>query len=127
MRRTTMIALLLLTLVAAPAHSGEKADWTWTDTGLQATYLTLHTMDWAQTLHMSRNPDKFYENNGLLGLHPSEGRVNSYFAVTALGHTAVSYILPKPWRTVWQGFWITTEYAYVQHNRKIGVGSSLHF
>ena len=113
--------------VAAPAHSSEKADWTWTDTGLQVTYLTLHTMDWTQTLHIARNPDKYYEMNQTLGRHPSEGRVNSYFAATALLNTGAAWLLPKPWRTMWQVGFIVDRYAYVQHNRRIGIGISLHF
>jgi hypothetical protein len=121
--------ILSLVLVVSLAHCGEnkKSDWTYTDTALQATFLTLHGMDWAQTLHIVRNPDKYYETNNILGKYPSEGRVNSYMALTAIGHTAIAYALPKPWRTMWQGTGIYIGYDSVQHNINAGIGISFHF
>ncbi len=101
--------------------------WTATDTTLQVTYLTLHAMDWAQTLHIARNPQRYYETNHSLGQHPSEGRVNSYFALTGIANTALTVALPKPWRTGWQVGIIVHDYTYVQHNHRIGIGISLRF
>lgn len=108
------------------AHAADNS-WTATDTTLQVTYLTLHAMDWAQTLHIARNPEQYCEMNNFLGEHPSEGRVNSYFALTAIAQTGLTYILPKPWRTGWQVGFIVDRYSYVQHNRRLGIGISLHF
>jgi dimethylglycine dehydrogenase len=35
--------------------------------------------DYLQTLEISRNPDKYYERNPILGNHPSQGEVTAYF------------------------------------------------
>jgi len=123
MKMMGIIFALLVMVNAARADS----KWTANDTALQLTYTTLHVMDWTQTLHIARNPEKYYETNSHLGRHPSEGRVNSYFAGGLVLNTAVAYVLPKPWRTMWQVGFIVDRYAYVQHNRRIGIGISLHF
>ncbi len=61
------------------------------------------------------------ETNIFLGDHPSLGKVNSWFAGTLVAHTAVSYILPKPWRTIWQSVWIGIEGETVRRNYALGI------
>lgn len=134
-----IISVEIFLAIALPAQAEDKNAWTATDTALQATYTVLHVMDWSQTLHIARNhvhcyPNGTgiacaldYEDNSLLGEHPSIGLVNSYFASTLVLHTAVSYILPKPYRTIWQAITIGIEYGTVQHNRRTGIGVNLHF
>lgn len=127
------IAILSAALLICPATPGsayentQDDDWTATDWSMLAVYFTMHGMDWAQTLHIARDPKNHIEANGLLGPHPSEGRVNSYFAATLAGYVGVSYLLPNPYRSVWQGTWIHIMYNNVQNNRTHGIGISLHF
>jgi len=111
----------------SPARGEDVNRWTTMDTSLEVIYGAFHVMDWGQTLHFVRNPDRYFETNNILGRYPSEGRVNSYFALTLAGHAAVAYILPKPWRTIWQSVWIGIEANQVECNRQVGVGISLHF
>ena len=101
--------------------------WTVTDTILQALYATLHFMDWSQTLKIARNPDHYREINPILGEHPSEGHVNSYMAMSLVAHTGISFLLPKPWRTLWQGAGIAIKYTLVRHNESIGLEISMRF
>jgi hypothetical protein len=112
---------------SSPARGEGKSTWTTMDTSLEVVYGAFHVMDWSQTLHFVRNPERYYERNNILGRYPSEGRVNSYFALTLAGHAAVAYVLPKPWRTIWQSIWIGIEANQVNRNRELGVGISLHF
>lgn len=106
---------------------GPRDPWTTTDTVLQATYTALHVMDWSQTLHIARNPEQYKEQNTFLGEYPSTGRVNSYMALTLIANTAIPMYLKKPYRNIWQSIWIIHDYSFVQHNRRIGIGISLHF
>ena len=122
-----ILILIFLLLLPTSVHAEDKSSWTWTDTGLEATYLTLHAMDWSQTLHIARNPQTYSEMNSILGPHPSTGRVNSYYALTGALHVGAAYFLPKPYRTVFQSTWIIIEYDWVQHNRRHGIGISLRF
>ena len=94
--------------------------WEKQDTVLQATYTALHILDWAQTREIERN-QAYHELNPILGRHPSEGRINTYFASTLLGHTLVSVLLPKPYRTWWQCVTIGIEAGVTGSNYIIGV------
>jgi hypothetical protein len=119
-----MIILVLILILLVPSISGAAEDlraWTSDDTALQLVYTAITVADWSQTLHISRNPDQYFETNKHLGKHPSEGSVNTWFVSTIALNAAVSYILPKPYRTIWQGFWIGYEYGFVERNVSIGL------
>jgi len=121
------ILIIVFFIAGCASMSAPRDPWTKTDTALQVTYSALHIMDWSQTLHSARNPEKYYETNPLLGSHPSEGRVNSMLALSLIAHTTVAYILPKPYRGYWQLFWMGVEVEAVKHNRAAGIGLSIHF
>jgi hypothetical protein len=78
--------------------------------------------DWLQTREISRNPDRFYETNPVLGRHPSLSAVNAYFAAGLLAHTAVAMALPPPWRGPWQYLTFAFEAGVVAHNASLGIG-----
>lgn len=84
--------------------------------------MALHVADWGQTLDIADHPERFYERNPVLGRHPSRGEVNRWFLGTALLHPVVSYVLPKPYREVWQYVTIGVEVGCVGSNARIGVG-----
>lgn len=115
----TLLAVVILLSVPVTARGADE--WTSGDTARQAVYLTLHVADWAQTRHIARHPEEFTERNPVLGEHPSVGRVNGYFAATALAHTAVSWALPRGWREGWQYVTIGVESVVVARNYRLGV------
>lgn len=142
MTKTTVVALLLLLAGFAPTQAAERTDWTRTDTGLQLAYSAVLIADWSQTLRIARsiknireNPTGgvlyYYERNSMtqrsIGKYPAKRNVNVHFATSLLGHAAISYLLPKPYRTIWQSAYIFYEYDIVKKNRDIGLGLSLHF
>lgn len=114
--KTFIIALLL---VSSSAFADE---WTRTDTYREATYLMLHTMDWAQTRNIARNPDRWREQNYFLGKHPSVSQVDQYFIATGTLQFAVAYYLPAEYRKAFQYVTIGIEGGAVAHNFSIGVG-----
>ena len=138
-----LIAALLLIITATSYAAEDAYTWTGTDTALQAVFIVTVAMDWSQTLEISRTCDRprFYarethiterprvyeEGNPFLGHCPSEGRINAWMPAGIIAHTAIAYLLPRPYRTIWQSFWIGAETATVQNNRRIGLGISLHF
>lgn len=119
------LIIVLLVVIASPVRAENKRSWTAGDTILQLTFSAVHAMDWSQTLYIARNPCTDHETNPVLGEHPSKGRVNSYFASTLVLHTAISYVLPKPYRTIWQVVWIGGQAVTVKRN--IDVGIKIHF
>jgi hypothetical protein len=91
---------------------------------MMGTALASTAIDWAQTRTISHEPDRCYEMNGLLGRHPSMGRVDRYFAVSMLAETGIAFALPNPYRKIWLGAVTISEVAFVVHNRGIGIKAS---
>ena len=121
MGRILLAIFLSFALVVCAYADDTERKWTKTDTAFQLAYYTLHTVDWLQTRYIAKRPEKYYESNPLIGTHPSIGRVNTYFAVTAVINTLVPYALPKPYRTYWQGGMIGIEAVCIGSNARLGV------
>ncbi len=104
------VVVAIAALVAAggaPADARDARRWTAGDTALELTYLAVQTVDWMQTRHFLREGST--EANPILGERPTRGTLVAYnFAAMTL-HAAVAYVLPRPWRTVWQCVWIGAE------------------
>lgn len=100
--------------------------------------LTLILTDWAQTRAMARQPaydweplenspgyytwrEQWRENNPLLGRHPSEGKVNTYFALSVLTYLVVQDALPEKYASLYRKGIILLEVTCVSQNLSIGV------
>lgn len=116
-RRTSLLKFLLLFLLTLPL----PAQWTRSDTLTEAGYLTLHCADWAQTLQIADSGGRWTEQNVFLGRHPSRGKVNAYFAGTALAHVLIARCLPPDARHWFQGVTIGIEAGCVGNNYRIGI------
>ncbi len=142
---TALLLAVLTLIIIMPAHAGEAEDrgqsWTAGDTALQAAVIATLAVDRAQTVYIATHgvttetcysgssggcfeKQEYYESGwarNFIGSHPTHGQVNRYFATAALLHTGVAYILPKPYRTIWQSFWIGVEAYTVQSNVNAGI------
>jgi hypothetical protein len=116
-----MIKAVIVAVIILVYSNSYASDWSKVDTALQITYSALHVIDWGQTLDIAKHPKDWSETNPILGKHPSISKVNSYFAATLVGHAVVSYLLPKPYRRIWQCMWIGIEAGYVTHNYSVGI------
>jgi hypothetical protein len=117
----TILAVLLLLPAVSPA------DWSSADTTRQVLFTTVLALDWAQTRYIATHPENHREKNPIIGEHPTTGRVDGYFASSALIHWSVSYLLPDKylgikWRSIWQNISIGVETGVVARNYRMGVG-----
>lgn len=94
--------------------------WTRTDTYHQGAFLTVLAVDWLQTKEIN-GTDGVCELNPVLGKHPRQNTIDLYFAGCALGHTAIAYHLPQPYRKWWQYVWIGAEVGTIGHNYHAGI------
>jgi hypothetical protein len=108
----------MLLIYSAPALAGQ--DWSKDEVTLEVVFLTLQFIDYKQTLAIAEDDD-YYETNIFLGEDPQEEAIHAWFALTALGHVAISHMLPSKYRQIWQRIGITIEAGYVDHNNSIGV------
>ena len=93
---------LILLFLCFPKSVIAADEWTTGDTYREVTAFVLRSIDWKTTLDIARRPQEFSELNPLLGHHPSEGKVNTYFLITSLIHPVISYYLPKDYRIAFQ-------------------------
>ena len=117
-----IILTLILFFDSCNAYAGiARNDWTKTDTALLVAGTTLHILDWGQTLDIARQPDRFHEHNGLMGAHPSVGKVNTIMVGGLIAQTVIPMITPKEYRWIWWTIWIGGKGAVVAHNYSIGL------
>lgn len=128
--------LLACLLLCVCTTTTQADDWTKMDTALQTAFVAATVADWAQTRQISSQPEfsrpadrtirsytqtRYREMNPILGEHPSTRAVNTYFVTYIITHTTISYLLPKPYRTIWQSVFVGVEIAYVRSNYNIGL------
>jgi hypothetical protein len=119
MKGENMKALLLLILLWTSVC--EANDWNLDDTMREVVWQTVNVIDWGQTLEIARNPEDYREYNPVLGKHPSVENVNLYMLSGAIGHSIVSYVLPKKARMYWQYITIGLSGACVINNASMGI------
>jgi len=102
-----------------------QAEWDKYDTSLMITSNLLLIIDWSQTRYIVKHPERFSEENPILGRHPSIGKVNTYFITSILVNSAVGYILPNPYRKYWFGIISGIELYTIGKNINCGVRFNL--
>lgn len=119
------IILILFLFISYPVFAEYNDKWIAEDTILQTAFLGTLTIDTWQTYTFLYTEDHReqgrYEENPILGKYPSKKRFFSYWSACAIGHTLISYYLPKPYRNFWQLIWIGVESNYIYHNYQAGV------
>jgi hypothetical protein len=100
----------LINLMGCASIQHNIHTWTWKNTVLEASCVTLSTIDAVQTANHARdNWNGWEEQNPILGKYPHQDTVYAYFASWVLIHGLVALILPEEWRYVWQGACIVGE------------------
>lgn len=110
-------ALFALVLLALPAHAH---DWTPPERAWAAAWLATRAVDWAQTRHVARNPERFRELSPLLDRHPSLGDVNRHFLVTTAAGLLAAHYLPQ-YRTRMLQVWFAVGVGLTVRNAAIGI------
>ena len=113
------LALIFLALISTETLADE---WTTADVYREATYISLHAVDWLQTRSMAKNGwDEYHERNVILGRFPKVSQVNTYFALTAIGHIMLANVLSSKWRESFQYGTTGLEFGVILSNHSIGV------
>ena len=113
--RKFFFALIATFALQAQAQT-TNTEWTTTQYALLTSALTLHVVDWGQTRTIAMNPDKYHETNPILGRHPSTGKVNTYFAATALLIPTLAHLIPE-WRSEILMLWVGVEAVATARNK----------
>lgn len=90
------------------------------DNAFQIVSQSLLVADWAQTLDIQNHSDQ-HESNVLLGRHPSDAKVDAYFAGSMVANQLIANKLEGGWRTGFQCAIILIETAAVSNNHALGI------
>lgn len=97
-------------------------------TARQLCFLFTLLEDYRQTSNIKNQPIEYKiekgrtigiihcEENKILGKFPSQARIDKYFLTCALGHTAITYILPDEYSKIWQCVWIGIQSKTLSNN-----------
>ena len=98
MRRLTVMVLILALSGCAMLKPHPEA-WNKTDKLLAAYFIAGHTLDAYTTERCQDHPDRFYEENPILGKHPKDSEIVIYFSVTGLVALSIAHLYPelRPW------------------------------
>lgn len=111
------LALVLTTAGTLAGQGAQRARLTAPDYVLGLTSTALIVADWSTTLDISRRGG--HEMNPLLGMRPSEGRVNTMCALAVVGNLAASRLPKWPRRVIWLAV-AAVEWNAVTSNRHLG-------
>ena len=80
----------------------------------------LQTIDMLQTLEIANN-DNYYEKNKILGKHPNEFQVITYFIARGFAHYEATKMIPEKYRAIWHTYNIVYNYDVIRDNHSIGI------
>lgn len=122
-----VLCLFIMTLsLLTPSSSYSFGSWNQETTARELCFLLSLSTDWKQTLEISKNPDKYSEANPILGEHPDESKVHTYFAACALTHALVAYMLPPEYSKIWQVTWIGIQSSVTDSNKDNGIDKDIN-
>lgn len=109
--------ILVVAFISISCYANES--WSNKDKILEGVFVTSIVMDWDQTSQIHK--ENRHEINSILGPHPEQSTINTYFISSALLHIIIADQLYDKYRTAWQAIWIGAEVTTVQRNYKLGI------
>ena len=97
-----------------------KEDLTQIDKANIVLFNVMQGIDMLQTLEIANNDD-YYEKNKILGKHPSEAQVVTYFIARGLAHYHLTNIVPAKYRNYFHGYNIIYNYNTIKDNHELGI------
>jgi hypothetical protein len=126
--KTLILAMALSLLIPSLSIA---ADWSWDRTDVLREVISdgITVVDWGQTRDI-KNHNGHSELNAILGTHPTDAAINTYFTEVMIIHPIVSALLPKTitvWgfeikpRMSWQYLYLGVEAATISSNYRGGI------
>ncbi len=90
--------------------------WKARDTALELSFVASAAIDWHQTMWIT---DTCRETNPMIGRCGNVIAPSIYFPIAIAVHAAIAYILPRPWREVFQAFTVGMEASTIYSNYQL--------
>tara|TARA_R110002074_G_scaffold352808_1_gene524266 strand:- start:189 stop:548 length:360 start_codon:yes stop_codon:yes gene_type:complete len=112
------LLLLILILSSSTAISEELSK---PEKVGELAFQTVNFIDMMQTLEIVQHSDKWYETNPILGKHPRQNEVITYFMIRGATHYHITKWLPKKFRPVWLTVTFLPQIPLIEHNHNLGI------
>lgn len=113
------IILLIIIFTSSTAH----AEWTKEKFAHELCYVSVVVNDWMQTRDISKYNLK--EENRIMGNHPSNTTIDTYFASLLLINMAINYVLPEDYAKLWKIYCIADHSNAISINNKNGLNQNI--
>ena len=84
-------------------------------------FQVLNFIDMMQTIEIVQHGDLYYETNPILGKHPQQHEVITYFMIRGAVHYHITKWLPKKLRVPWLTVTVLPQIPIIEHNHNLGI------
>ena len=115
MKKLLLLILILLssTAISEELSKGEKVG--------ELSFQVVNFIDMMQTLEIVQHGDLYYETNPILGKHPQQHEVITYFMIRGATHYHVTKWLPKKFRIPWLTGTFFPQVPVIKQNHNLGI------
>ena len=87
----------------------------------ELSFQVLNFIDMMQTIEIVQHGDLYYETNPILGKHPQQHEVITYFMLRGAFHYQITKWLPKKLRVPWLTVTVLPQIPIIEHNHNLGI------
>jgi len=113
-----LLFTLILTLLSLEGISQELSK---TEKVGELAFQTVNFIDMMQTLEIVQHDDLYYETNPILGKHPQQHEVITYFMIRGSLHYQITKWLPEKFRMPWLTVTFFPQIPIIEHNHNLGI------
>ena len=112
------LLLLILILLSSTAISEELSK---PEKVVELSFQVVNFIDMMQTLEIVQHCDQYYETNPILGKHPQQHEVITYFMIRGATHYHITKWLPEKFRIPWLTITFLPQVPIIEHNHNLGI------
>ena len=113
-----LLLLLSLILFSSTAISEELSK---VEKVGELSFQVVNFIDMMQTLEIVQHGDLYYETNPILGKHPQQHEVITYFMLRGSFHYQITKWLPEKFRIPWLTITVLPQIPLIEHNHNLGI------
>jgi len=87
----------------------------------ELSFQILNFIDMMQTIEIVQHDDLYYETNPILGKHPQQHEVITYFMIRGAMHYHITKWMPEKFRIPWLTITVFPQIPVIKHNHNLGI------
>ena len=87
----------------------------------ELSFQVVNFIDMMQTIEIVQHSDLYYETNPILGKHPRQNEVITYFMIRGAMHYHITKWLQEKFRIPWLTITVLPQIPIIEHNHNLGI------